>query len=357
MVRKTATKRILYLYSNKSRHVVFEALANSLGATEYNADNMAINLNVRNDFAKKLGFLYWIPSLKQLPKNFDIYLCDGTYRIPAFAKMLGIIRGKIVDICGETKFYKLKTRQISGIKRAFYIRLLKNVDVFIAPSKMVEGFIKDILPKSKTILSYGFANPKLFPELRRKKATSPRLNSHNLLLIASITNEQRVQWKGIDILAETVSILKKSFPDVSLKIIGNYNPEIKNRYESNYPGLKFSEPIYQPVKLVTEIKNASLYVLPGRGDAFPSSVIEAMLGGLPAIVSEYTGTKEVTNKLGKQFVSPLNSKELAKRIAFYFNLKPGERKSLSRNSIKLALNFDKKTIISDFKYDLEKALS
>ena len=42
---------------------------------------------------------------------------------------------------------------------------------------------------------------------------------------------------------------------------------------------------------------ASVYLHPGRGDAFPLSVLEAMAAGLVPIVSEWTGAKEVVEQV------------------------------------------------------------
>ena len=102
------------------------------------------------------------------------------------------------------------------------------------------------------------------------------------------------------------------------------------------------------------IKNSALYVHIGRGDTFPVSCIEAMLGGLPAIVSEWTGTKEIVNKIDNRLIIELNPKELANKIIWYFSLNNAKKTKLSIKSKEEAKNFIKSVKVKDFKDKIKK---
>ncbi len=61
------------------------------------------------------------------------------------------------------------------------------------------------------------------------------------------------------------------------------------------------------------IELSSLYVHLGRGDTFLVSVLEALLGGMPCIVSEYTGSREVIKELREDFVVPIDVYKTAEK--------------------------------------------
>jgi len=86
----------------------------------------------------------------------------------------------------------------------------------------------------------------------------------------------------------------------------------------------------------------------GRGEAFSVSTLEALLGGIPSIVSEYTGAKEVVGNLRRDFVVPLDSKIVAEKIIEYFSLPEDEKIYLSLKAKKLGRRFKKELILSNF---------
>ena len=159
----------------------------------------------------------------------------------------------------------------------------------------------------------------------------PDLNSHKILAIG--TNS--AYYKGIDILYEAFKIVKKDFPDAELFIVGRI-PDLSNYVDCNDKGVHCLGYV-EDLKEV--IKNSALYVHMGRGDTFPLSTIEAMLGGLPAIVSEWTGTKEVVSKVDSNLIVKLNANEVAKQISRYFSVNYAEKSRLSKKSIKEAYEF------------------
>jgi len=72
------------------------------------------------------------------------------------------------------------------------------------------------------------------------------------------------------------------------------------------------------------------------------------LGGIPSIVSEYTGAKEVVRELRKDFVLPLDSKRVAEKIIEYFNLPKDEKIILSLKAKELGKRFKKEIVLEDF---------
>jgi glycosyltransferase involved in cell wall biosynthesis len=334
--------KTLFLYYDP--HYAHAEMAKALRADFYPAPKL------RSESSNMLlGGLSILKAVFTLPKNYDIYFCEGTYIIPALARKLGLLskKAKIANILASPLLYYIKIGKIKGIRRKFALWLLKEVDLFVSIGRMEDEILKEILPNAKSIVTYPKPKKEVAIALL-KDERMPDLNSHKILTIG--TNS--AYYKGIDIVYEAFKTVKKEFPDAELFIVGRIQ-DLSNYVDCNDKGVH----CLGYVENINEIiKNSTLYVHMGRGDTFPVSCIEAMLGGLPAIVSEWTGTKEVTNKVNDNLVTKLDSKDVAKRILWYFNLGHKTKIELSigsRNEIK---KFIKKDYLREFKNNMKMNL-
>ena len=296
-----------------------------------------------------IGGLSILKAVFALPRNYNIYFCEGTYIIPALAKRFGLLRkdAKIVNILASPLLYYMKTGIIKGIRRNFAINLLKEVDLFVCIGKMEQDLLKEILPNAKSIVTYPFVRPETRKRLIAENNISPNLNGHKILVIG--TNS--AYYKGIDLVFKAFKIIKKKFPDAELNIVGNMSD--LNRYvDCNYQGVHCLGYVKELVEL---IKESSLYVHMGRGDTFPASTLEAMLGGLPTIVSNATGTKEVIVTVNHKFAVEHDINILSRSIIKYFNLDYKEKLLLSKRMSK-AFNLKDRSIISAFRKNFKKML-
>jgi len=296
-----------------------------------------------------LGGLSIFKAVFTLPKNYDVYFCEGTYIIPALARKLGLLskRAKIVNILASPLLYYIKIGKIKGIRKQFALWLLNEVDLFVSIGKMEDEILKEILPNAKSIITYPTPKKEVITVLLKDKKL-PNLSSHKILAIG--TNS--AYYKGIDIVYEAFKTVKKQFPDAELFIVGKM-PDLPNYVDYNDKGVHCLGYV-EDLKEV--IKNSALYVHMGRGDTFPVSCIEAMLGGLPAIVSEWTGTKEVVGKVDSNLIVKLNANEVVKRILWYFSLSYAEKSKRSKKSIKEAYRFLGRNDIKYLKEVVSKSL-
>jgi len=296
-----------------------------------------------------LGGLSILKAVFTLPKDYDVYFCEGTYIIPALARKLGILskKAKIVNILASPLLYYIKIGKIKGIRRKFALWLLKEVDLFVSIGKMEDEILKEIFPKANSIIVYPRPKKEVVTALLKDKKL-PDLNSHKILTIGSIS----AYYKGIDIVYEAFKIVKKEFPDTELFIVGKI-PDLSNYVDYNDEGVHCLGYVED---LGTVIKNSALYVHMGRGDTFPLSTLEAMLGGLPAIVSEWTGTKEVVKEEDKTMICKLHSKEVSNIIIKYFKMNYADKKNLALKFKKLTESYAKEKYINDFIIKLERNL-
>jgi len=332
--------KTLFLYYDP--HYAHAEMAKALNADFYPAPKL------RSESSNMLlGGLSILKAVFTLPKNYDVYFCEGTYIIPALAKKLGLLskKAKIVNILASPFLYYIKIGRIKGIRKQFALWLLKEVDLFVSIGRMEDEILKETLPNAKSVVAYPKPKKEVVTSLL-KDERMPDLNSHKILTIGM----NSAYYKGIDIVYEAFKTVKKEFPDTELFIVGKM-PDLSNYVECNDEGVHCLGYV-EDLKEV--IKNSVLYVHMGRGDTFPVSCIEAMLGGIPAIVSEWTGTKEVVNKVDKKLIIELNPKELANKIIWYFSLNNAKKTKLSIRGKKEAKNFIKSVKIRDFKEKMKR---
>lgn len=289
-----------------------------------------------------------LKSLVRLPKA-KFYLVEGNFISLLIARKLRIIpkNAKIIKYLGEPIFYRLITGKTRGIKKILLDRFLRGIDAFVCHGEWQVELLLRYLPNAKYIMVYTPLLPDLF-ERFEKDDSLPNLKSHNLLLIGN----GRVKYKGLDIAVQAVKFLQKDYPDVKLSVAGKWSKDTIGMYQSyNVKFLGFVP------DLLKHIKEAALYVHPARGEAFGLSVGEAMLGGLPSIVSDETGAKTLAQKLGNDFVVPPTVEALAESIKRYFDMDYNKKVALSKESKNIAESLDPKKIVPKFIEDFNKLLT
>lgn len=332
--------RTLFIYYGP--HFVHASFARVL-----NADFLPIDFKIgwreKPKFPNK--FFGVISSILSLPKEYRIYLCESTYVIPAFSRKLHLLGdGKLFfNIVDDPLVYYLYFKVIKGIKREILLNLLHEVDGFICVGKMEAELLRKLIETNSYIIVEPFIQKNVYSRLEK---ISPTLESHNILFIA---NGPDWFYKGVDLLIESFSTAKKEIKDLRLTIVGKWQPKKEWLIEGvNFVG-------HQP-SLEPYIQSSSLYVHLGRGEAFGISVLEAMLGGLPAIVSEWTGAKEVVQNLGSDFISKLNYEDASNKIMKYFDLSLEKKIKLSKKAKSLASKFKEDEKLRSFKEKFYKLL-
>jgi len=94
---------------------------------------------------------------------------------------------------------------------------------------------------------------------------------------------------------------------------------------------------------------SSLYVQPSRFDPFPVSVLESMLAGVPSVVTNMVGTKEVVEELEEDFIRDVRADDIAEGILRYFDLSLSQKERISKRCRELAMKFDEETCSKKFR--------
>jgi len=328
MIERESTK-VLGIYVGP--HPAYTKFIESISAKKYN-----IKSRVKPDQNFFLKSINLFRSIASIPSGVDIYLTEGCYFYPAAKKRLNMLNGKIIDLCSSPVFYKILTNQLGWVERKILLELAKEVDGFIYEGSYIQDIHRKLGINAPSCVVYTFVNNERYNILINIK---PNLNSKQIAIIA--TNDYF--YKGVDILLESMKIVNESDPGITLDIVVNKNINLEKIKHLLTDNVKIS---YDAVKALS---NTALYVHPARGDLFPVAPLEAMLTGIPAIVSTETGTKEVIQEVDDSYVVPLNTEMIAGKIIEYFSLPIDKKNELSMKFRNAAKKFNEHEQVQRFK--------
>lgn len=122
--------------------------------------------------------------------------------------------------------------------------------------------------------------------------------------------------------------------NAKLIIAGKHNKNLINLFKRRIP---FEAPGHvNPLKYYHK---AHVFVMPSLGDSFCRAVLEAMSCGLPVIVSESVGAKEIIEDGKEGFIIPCrNIKAIAEKIQYFYDNRK-EIKSMGRNARRKAEHY------------------
>ena len=285
------------------------------------ADGIAAKKIKIGPYKNKLNLPFWyFKCLLKIPKNYDVYITED----PAFRLIIPIIKrfnrgAKFISVIAYGKPYIIS--KITPYQKTSYKNALEKFDGLVAASPMIKGLLVDIgISEKKICIARPSTKTETIEELHRCK---PNLTSQNIIIIGNALDRE---IKGLDILVDAIRILRKKYSKIKLFIVGgNNDTSIKKYSKLNFINfLGFQKALSKP------IKDCSLCVHVGKGDAYPISTQETMHAGLPTVVSKWTGTKEIVDRVDKKFVIDPDKDSAVKVIDWYFKLTLKEKKIFSK---------------------------
>jgi len=283
-----------------------------------------------------------------LPKGYDIYFFEGEYAKPILMRKIGLLpkKSKIFVLFADPRLYYLKkkirfsykTKKISKmniLKKKIAIYLLKKIDASICEGSFNADLLKEFGCKKQIKIIYPFISDEKYEKLKKVK---PNFRNYNILFVG---NGPDYYVKGIEIMLKVFTDINKDFPKSKLFILGeNWDAEKYKTKNVYFEGKK---------DISHYLKNSSLLIHLGQGEGFGINVIEAMLAGVPAIVSEFTGAKDIAYKLNKNWVLPLEAKTIKTKIEEYFKMDKERKLNYSKKAKNIGENFKQDNKLNEFK--------
>jgi glycosyltransferase involved in cell wall biosynthesis len=285
-------------------------------------------------------------------RQYKIFLVDNLHFMPVIMKSLRLIskKQKIVAHMGSHTLYFLYVHRFSRLTEFMHIQALKRYDAIICEGKMAETLVKELLggktPKLYTIIN-GIPDNH-FPS--KTNITSP-LTNKNILFIGQGPGESRSWYKGLDLMISTFSIAREIDPELTFTIVGYWDEQLvanmlKPCSSETREAIRF---VGETSSLAGYINESSLYLHTARGEAYGLTILIAMAYGIPPLISEWTGAKEIVEKVNPELIAPLNPNVIAQRIIWYFNLSLDEKRSLSQKCIEISRTYTEERALNCFK--------
>lgn len=290
----------------------------------------------------------FIPLSEKIPKNYDIYIVEGTYIKPILMRKLGKIgkNKKIVTLFSDPRLFYLSIGKKFDFKKEKIVKspkwrliaakkLIKKLDGAIFTSSLTASLFRKFNKKAPFIVTPGF----VFRENKDSiEKIRPNLKNHNILFIG---HGPDFYCKGLDLLIDSFKEIKKDFPRANLYILGEW--KIKKAWAIK--GIHFEG----KQNLIPYLKKCSLGVHLGRGEAFGINILETMLAGIPTMVSEYTGTRDMVEKADRKLIVPLKKSIIIRTISDYFKSNLKYKKELSKKCKKISREFNEEDMLKNFK--------
>ncbi len=259
-------------------------------------------------------------------------LCRSTHLLPA-----NVTIGAFA--ADQAPFY-VQSKRFGLLRRAYYLAGARNVDFFVCVSEMVANLLRDMrCPERKMIR---VVEPMLAERYERMGRVEPSLDSDTILFVGNVTD---YYYKGLDLLLDVYERVRGTRP-VRLLIVGDISG-VPGFLRARVSELRVCAAGRQN-DITPYLAQSSLCLHLGRGDTCPLSTQEAMRAGVPTMVSEWTGTREIVEKACPEFVVPLDSREVARRVERYFSRSDVEKRELSRRFRRVMDQYDPRRIIAGF---------
>ena len=243
-----------------------------------------VGINLSKDFTTSFYKLY-----SKNIKNFNTkkYYKENKKRIKRDVK---ILNKNLKNI--STKMGKFAGKNM--------IRWLKNYfnksNLILAPSNHTKKFVESIFKPKVSILARGVDIGKFNPKFRKKENKKPKA-----LYVGRVSPE-----KNLKLLVKIFSKIK----NIDLEIVGDgaYLKEMKKElpnaiYKGSLSGKELSK----------AYANADFFVFPSKFDTFGNVVQEAFASGIPAIVTDKKGPKDIVKHNSTGFIAK-DDKEFEKYV-------------------------------------------
>ncbi len=324
------------LFVSAGTNSVHEKMAEHIGADIHHIKSRVTKEQGKLD---KLNNL--LNSIADIDTDYDIILCENNYYYSALKRILVWKKPKIINMACGGLFYNLSAGVIKGLERKVLLSLAQEIDGHL----LLGHYGVELMERLGLTQPHKIVYP-FVPDKQAKKLLDMEtdLDSKEMTIIA----RGDPHYKGLDMLLKAYYVVSRK-QDVMLNIISRDIPPswIWNEVDKNKIDTKKVRYHHNPPEIDSILKRTALYVQPSRGDTFPVASIEAMMAGIPTIVSSETGTKEIANDCFK------DTNGMIRLMAQYLNMSDKDRRLRSDVAKAESMKFVESEMLPFFKNNFE----
>jgi glycosyltransferase involved in cell wall biosynthesis len=280
---------------------------------------------------------YWVSKQLQNSK-YDIFIGYETASLQSFKTAKKQKKITILDLTQvhwkyigylRDKYPIFKSMQVDDVFEkvsAVKKEELKYVDYILALSTFArDTLINNGIDKKKIrVVNLGFNAAKF---TCKEIYNTDIQKSLKLIFAGTITRR-----KGIHLVLEAV----KQLGNVELNIVGPMagGKEFMDKYKGHYTYF----PFLHHDELAKKFRKADLFVFPSYLDSWGMVVLEAMACGIPVIITENTGSKDVVRQGGGKII-PVDNLEALKSAIQYYNENRSKLEEDGRKACEVVQNY------------------
>ena len=251
-------------------------------------------------------------------KDIDVFYIIGTPQFAVWAILMAGLLHKPVVLALTGK------AEIFDRNKNWRNKIFSKCDHYIATTREIQrGFIElgGISAEKVTVLAHGI-DTKKYPQSNEEKRRKLKL-AHNLTEDTNVLLfcARVVINKGIDTVMKFWPTIHSKIPNAKLFVVGGGKTEILEELRALSKQLDDSIVVTGEMEKPQEFyQMADVYVFPSRHEGLPTSLIEAMSSGLPAVVSDIGGCEDLifNDETGYRIYSE-DAEGFAEKILKLFN--------------------------------------
>lgn len=308
-------RSVLFLKGRPDAHPIHRAYAEVIGANQQFEDRI-LRWHDIPTAPKIIRYVSWF--MNGLFFAFfkeQVILTEGI-RVPALiARLIPFRKKKIVCLMADESLYFIKTKRYNNLVLWLQKFFLNHCDAIICIGEFQEKLAR-LLVQNKGVKIAVLQNGLQRKTILAARANVPNFDSHILLFIGNGPNRWRADYKGLETMFLAIDIIRKRGLRVELNVVGRWDLDVIEFYRRKFPFLfpcfiHFLGPVSNTADY---FKRSFVYLHCSNGDAFPTSVLEAMAHGLIPIISDQTGTMELVSKIDPKLIVSQDAWSIARKI-------------------------------------------
>jgi len=292
-------------------------------------------------------------------RRWDLIIGDGPQHLPVVMKALGLLRRNqktLPYLAGEFPYF-LATGHYGACRTRLLAAWFRRWDAYLCVGPMIADLVRQKLPPHRHTDVLTFPNFIRDSRAREMATVDASLEGARIAFVGNGPGGFRVFYKGLDLLLESVARARGTRSNLTCAIVGEWDEATRTGLADRFGVASVVHWLGSTPDLVPVLRETALYVHCGRGDAWPNTVMEAMAAGIPPLVSEWTGGREVVAQIEPRLVAPLEAEAFAERILWYLGLDRTLRRELGARARLLARTQLTQTAAQDaFRGTIRRAL-